>query len=151
MKQQKIFWILKHVALHQTRDGQRGGEICCFIQKGINFKVREDLSKSSSNAEIFSVEIENKNSKKVIISDIYKAPCADFKLLKTDFKEIIPKVSPSNKSLFLTGDINIISLEYSVNSVVKQFFNLSFQNGEAPLLTDPQDVLELVRHTLTRS
>ena len=109
------------------------------------------LAKNSSNAEIFSVEIENKNSKKVIISGIYKAPCADFKLLKTDFKEIIPKVSPSNKSLFLTGDINVVSLEYSVNSVVKQFFNLSFQNGQAPLLTDPQDVLELVRHTLTRS
>ena len=34
-----------------------------FYWKGINFKVREGLSKRNSNAEMFSVEIEN-NSKK---------------------------------------------------------------------------------------
>ena len=62
--------------------------ICFFIRKGIKFKVHEDLSKCNSNAEIFSIEIENKNSENLIISDV--VPCADFKLLKTDFKEIVP-------------------------------------------------------------
>ena len=54
-------------------------------------------------------------------------------LFKTDFKEIVPKVSPSNKYLFLAGDINIDSLNYLTNSIVKQFFNLSFKNDLTPL------------------
>ena len=53
-------------------------------------------------------------------------------LFKTDFKEIMSKVSPSNKYLFLAGD-NIDSLDYLTNSIVKQFFNLSFKNGVTPL------------------
>ena len=65
-----------------------------FIRKGINFKVRENLCKCNSNVETFLIEIQNLNSKSLINSDVvYKGPCADFKLRKTDFKEIVPKVS----------------------------------------------------------
>ena len=109
-----------------------------FIRKRINLKVREDLSKRNSNAEIFSVEIENKNSKNLIISGIYKAPCADFKLFETDFKEILSKVSPSNKSLFLASDIN----KYSI---------FLFETAQQALLTDPQEFLKQVRHASSRS
>ena len=49
-----------------------------FIWKGINFKVREVLSKRNSNPEIFSLEIENKNTKNLIIWSGYKAPSTDF-------------------------------------------------------------------------
>ena len=73
----------------------------------------------------------------MIISGIYKTTCADFKLFKTGFKEIVSKVSPSNKSLFLASDININWLDYSTSSIVKQFFNLSFQNGLKPLIIRP--------------
>ena len=58
-----LFWIPIYVTLHQTRNDQGWGGICFFIRKGINFKVREDLSKYNANAEIFSVEIENKTPK----------------------------------------------------------------------------------------
>ena len=109
--------------------GQRGEEICFFIRKRIIFKVREDLSKCNSNTEIFFVEIENKNSKNLIVLGVYKAPCADFKLFKADFKEIVSKFSPPNKSLFLAGDTNIHSLDYSTYSIGKQCFNFSFQKG----------------------
>ena len=57
------FEFQKYVTLHQTRNDQGWGGICFFIRKGINFKVREDLSKYNANAEIFSVEIENKTPK----------------------------------------------------------------------------------------
>ena len=59
-------------------------------------------------------------------------PPVQTSLFKTDFKEIMSKVSPSNKYLFLAGD-NIDSLDYLTNSIVKQFFNLSFKNGVTPL------------------
>ena len=85
----------------------------------------------------FSVEIENNNSKNLIISGVYEAPYAEFKLFKNDFKGIVLKDSPSNKSLFLTDDININLLDYSTNSIVRQFVNLSFQNGLTPLINRP--------------
>ena len=83
-------------------------------------------------------EIENKKSDiNLIISGIYKAPRANFKLFKTGFKEIMSKVSQSNKSLFLASNVNINSLDYLTSSIVKQFFNLSFQNGLKPLIIRP--------------
>ena len=153
-KNNSIFRIPNYVAIHQIRNCRRGGGISFFIRKGINFKVRNVLSKCTSNAEIFSIEIENKNSKNMVISGVYKAPCADFKLFKTDFKEIITKVSP-NKSFFLAGDFNINSLDYSTNSTVKQFFNLAFRNSLIPLINRPTRVSRktatCIDHILTNS
>ena len=54
--------------------------------------------------------------------------------------QIVSKVSPSNKSLFPAVDININSLDYSSNSIVKQFFNLYFQNGLTLLINRPTRV-----------
>ena len=70
----------------------------------------------------FSIEIENNNSKNLIISGVYEAPYAEFKLFKNDFKGIVSKDSPSNKSLFLTDDININLLDYST---IQSLDNLS--------------------------
>ena len=35
----------------------------------------------------------------------------------------------SGKSAFLLGDFNLNALDYDTNEVVKNFFNLLFQNG----------------------
>ena len=45
-----------------------------------------------------------------------------------------------NKSLFLAGDRNINSLDYSTNSIVKQIFNFSYQGGVAPFINQPTRV-----------
>ena len=63
---------------------------------------------------------------------------------------MVSKVSPSNKSLFLTGDIN-----NSTNAVVKQFFNLSFQNGLTPLIKRsarvPRTIMKCIDQILKNS
>ena len=38
------------------------------------------------------------------------------------------------KHLFLVRDLNIYSLDYSINKNVRDFFNLVFQNGIFPLI-----------------
>ena len=126
MKQQKTIHYFKFQNMqHYTksklvRDEEGSG---FFIRKRVNFKESEDLSKYNSNTEICSIETENKNSKNLfqIISGAYKAPQAYFKLFKTEFKEIVSKLSPSSKSNFFAGDININSLDYSTNRIVRQY------------------------------
>ena len=41
---------------------------------------------------------------------------------------------------FLADDININSLDYSTSSIVKQFFDLSFQNDLTPFINRPARV-----------
>ena len=100
-KNNSLFRIPKYVALQKARNDQLGGRIFFVVWKRINFKVRKDLRKYNSNNKIFFLEIKNKNSTNFINSGVYKAPSADFKLFKTDFKEIVSDISPSNKSIFL--------------------------------------------------
>ena len=52
----------------------------------------------------------------------------------------------SEKQLFVTGDININSLAYESNNIVKNFFNASFKIVIFPVNTRPTSV---TRHSST--
>ena len=43
-------------------------------------------------------------------------------------------IEMSNKAAFLLADFNLNASEYDTNKVVKNFFNLVFQNGFLPLI-----------------
>ena len=43
----------------------------------------------------------------------------------------------SNKAAFLLGDFNLNASDYDTNEVVKNIFNLVFQNGFLPLIQIP--------------
>ena len=45
-----------------------------------------------------------------------------------------------NKAVFLLEDFNLNVLDYNTNKVVKNFFNLVFQNGFLPLIQRPTRV-----------
>ena len=66
--------------------------------------------------------------------------------LQNDFKEIVSKVSLSNKS----GDRNINSLDYSTNSIVRQIFNFSYQDGVAPFINQPTRVSRPIAICITQ-
>ena len=66
--------------------------------------------------------------------------------LENDFKEIVSKVSLSNKSV----DRNINSLDYSTNSIVKQIFNFSYQDGVAPFINQPTRVSRPIAICITQ-
>ena len=55
----------------------------------------------------------------------------------------------SNKSVFGAIDFNIISLDYSLNEHVKEFFNISFQNSFVPTINRPTRVTRNTAATCT--
>ena len=45
-----------------------------FIRNDLNFKLRNDLDKFDSDIETLSIEIENRNSKNIVLSGTYRPP-----------------------------------------------------------------------------
>ena len=60
-----------------------------------------------------------------------------------------------NKAAFLLEDFNLNVLDYNTNKVVKNFFNLVFQNGFLPLIQRPTRVTRTsataIDHILTNT
>ena len=52
-----------------------------FLKNDIKFKLIEDLSVSNGNNECVTVEIENKNSKKLVIKCCYRPQSGTIKVL----------------------------------------------------------------------
>ena len=83
--------------------------------------------------ETLSIEILNKKSRNIVIAAAYRSPKGNYKLFKEFCKDLLNKQEISNKAAFLFGDFNLNALDYDTNEVVKDVFNLVFQNGFPPL------------------
>ena len=72
--------------IHQERKtGTKMGGILMYLKNDIKFKIIEDLSVSDSNNECITVEIENKNSKNLLITCCYRLPSGAIKGLDSSF------------------------------------------------------------------
>ena len=104
----------------------------------IKLKIIEDLSVSDGDLECVTVEIENKNSKYVLITCCYRPPSGDIKgvnsLENIDLENIFQKTNRENKLCFVVGDFNLkfINLE---NLEIRTFCNRIFVHGCTPLIT----------------
>ena len=81
---------------------------------------------NSNGIELACIEIIRKNVKNIIVSCIYQPPRGDSHKFLKEIKTVICK--NHGKPLFLVGDHNTNSLDYSININVRDFFNLVFQN-----------------------
>ena len=86
---------------------------------------------------------------------MYRAPDSDGKLFKNEYESVIKKDLVSEKQLFVIGDININSLDYEFNNIVKNIFNASFKNGMFTVITRPTRVTShsstVIAHILTNT
>ena len=61
--------------IHQQREfAKKGGGILIHLRNDIKFKIIEDLFLSDGDNECATIEIENKNSKKLLITCCYRPP-----------------------------------------------------------------------------
>ena len=78
-----------------------------FIRNDLNFKLTNDLDKFDSDIETLSIESENRNSKNIVLSGMYRPPRGNINSFKDHLKTIMSKNSLTNKNVFITGDFNI--------------------------------------------
>ena len=152
IKQPKIHYCSYQI--HQIRNnGQRGGGVVLYVHNSLNFKILKKQSINSNDLECACVKIVRKNAKNIIVSCIYRCPRGDSHKFLDETKTLICK--NQEKPLFLVGDLNINSLDYSINTNVRDFFNLIFQNGIFPLINRPTRVTKssatIIDHVLTNT
>ena len=87
----------------------------------LNFKILKKQSINSNDLDCACIKIIRKNAKSIIVSII------DSHNFLGKIKTLI--CTNQEKPLFLVGDLNINYLDYSINTNVRGFFNLIFQNG----------------------
>ena len=126
-----ILQLPNYTLIHQIRnDGQRGGGVVLYVHSSLNFKILKKQSISSNDLEFACIEIVRKTAKNIIVSCIYRPPRGDSHTFLEEIKTLICK--NQEKPAFLVGDLNINSLDYSINTNFRDFFNLIFQNGIFP-------------------
>ena len=151
-----LFQIPNYNVIHETRkDDRQGGGVCIFIRKDLNFNLRNDLDKFDNDIETLTIEIINEKAKNIVVSGIYRPPRGNINNFKDHLKIIMSKNSLKNKHVFITGDMNINSLDYESNEHVKAFFDACFQNSFVPLINRPTRVTRksatCIDHILTNS
>ena len=92
-----------------------------------------NLAKNTENIETFTTEIENKNSKNILISAVYRLP-------RGNQSKFLQEIDYSTKSFFLADDLNLNSLDYASRTPVKNFFNLAFESGIFSVINRPTRV-----------
>ena len=79
--------------LHQERKaGQNEGGILIYVKNHIKFKIKKDLSVSDGDSESVTVEIENNNSKHMIIILCYRPPSGAIKGLNSYLEMFVKRL-----------------------------------------------------------
>ena len=126
---------------HQERKiGKKVGGILIYVKNHIKFKVMKDLSVSDGNSECVAVEIENKNSKNLIITRCYRPPSGTIKGLNSFLENAFKKTNAENKLCFVAGDFNLNCLGYNKNLEIRTFYHRILARGCIPLITKPTRV-----------
>ena len=111
--------------VHQKGKNKKGGGICIYIHKQLEFKLRNDFDIFKIEIEACSVEIINSKSRNFIVTGVYSPPKGDIKVFKSYSQDFLKKKSTS-KTVFMVGDFRIHSLDYDNNRLVKHFLNISY-------------------------
>ena len=75
--------------IHQIKNGRKGGGLSIFVLESFCYNTRKDLCTNNYETE---VEIENKRSKNIILSVIYRQPNRDLKVSKIILMITFPKM-----------------------------------------------------------
>ena len=114
------------------------GGVVLFIKKGIDYKKRDDLSKSIRNiSESIFVELASRVGKKLIVGCIYRhhTPILDF--TDTFLQGTLEKINKERKNCILLGDFNVDLLKFDTHSETRDYYDLLSANGFRPLILQP--------------
>ena len=102
------------------------GGTAIYIKHNILCKARTDIN--FVNKELYEstwIEIENNNRsiKNILIGVIYRHPQNPIKDFTDTFSDLLHKISLENKTVCITGDINIDALKVDKNDNIDNYFN----------------------------
>ena len=147
---------INYTPIHQVKQtGQKGGGIALFLLYNFDFKIIKRGNICNDDIEYLTVEISRNKDKNIICFCIYRPPRGNSQSFLDNIKVLVNKFKGQEKQIFLAGDFNINSLDYSRNTRVLDFFNLAFQNSIFPFINRPARVTKtsaaIIDNILTNS
>ena len=144
IKPYHIDYNMPHYSLEQDyRPKKRGGGVCLYIHKSLQYQLRKDLKIGNDSESVNSLFIEIDKltigtKYNVIIGCIYRPPwvkLADFNEL---LRSTLQTFHTNNKYVFLFGDFNVdLSLNIETSVTTEDFKNLFFIHHFIPLINKP--------------
>ncbi|XP_065684380.1 uncharacterized protein LOC136096739 [Hydra vulgaris] len=139
----------------ERKTNKRGGGIITYIRNDQITKIREDLSTSDADSEVFTIEITSNKSKNIIVSTCYRPPEGDLLKFSNHLIQIFIKNNNEQKKMICIGDINIDCLQYEKNANIKLFFDEMLQYYIFPIINKPTRVtptsISAINNILTNS
>ena len=77
-----------YYSFHVTKEKNKAGGLCIFSQETYSYKFRKDLQVNFKAFECLCVEVENKNSKNIVLNLVYRPPNGDHKELENYLKPL---------------------------------------------------------------
>ncbi|XP_065664776.1 uncharacterized protein LOC136086406 [Hydra vulgaris] len=124
----------------ERKTNKRGGGIITYIRNDQVTKIRDDLSISDADSEVFTIEITSNKSKNILVSTCYRPPEGDLFKFSNHLKQIFIKNNNEQKKIFCIGDINIDCLQYDKHANTKLFFDEMLQHYIFPIINKPTRV-----------
>ena len=112
---------------------------CCniYVKDCFTSFKRENLCQSNDQFETVWVEINQVNSKNILLGCIYRHPGTDPSVLTDHLNQILLSIAKENKNVFISGDFNIDLLKYDTISKNKEFLDMMTSNGFLPHIVHP--------------
>ena len=104
--------------IHQIKNGRKGGGLSIFVLESFCYNTCKDLCTNNYETE---VEIENKRSKNIILSVIYRQPNIDLKVSKIILMITFPKMKKTIRKQYLMFS-NLKIIKKKAEKLLNQMF-----------------------------
>ena len=106
-------------------NGMKGGGVCIYLRTTLNYRIRDDLI--NDDLERLVVKISEPRSSVFLVGTWYRPPNSLPERFN-EFENVIDKIDPENKELYILGDVNCnLLLEASAHncSYLTNIFDIS--------------------------
>ena len=84
-------------------NGRKGGGVCIYLRTNLDYRKRDDLT--NDDLECLIIEISEPRSSEFLIGTWYRPPNSPPERFNI-FENVIDKIDPENKELYILGDVN---------------------------------------------
>ena len=142
--------------LHSQPTKSSHGGVVMYVNKHLDYTVRDDLSVIEDEYETLWIEIKTgSKAKNILRCCVYRHPNTDPKKFVDYMDNVFSKLSKANKSVFLMGDFNVNLLSYETHSDTNDFINSMVSHYLLPYILHPtrvtdhsSTVIDTLRHSV---
>ena len=139
----KINVNLEGCHLHSQPTKSSHGGVVMYVNKHLDYTVRDDLSVIEDEYETLWIEIKTgSKAKNILCCCVYRHPNTDPKKFVDYMDNVFSKLSKANKSVFLMGDFNVNLLSYETHSDTNDFINSMVYYYLLPYILHPTRVTD---------